>query len=180
MMQIKKKFFMFFCIILFSLPVHHYDSIMVKAAEIENFTDVADQKSVIEEQNEKEIILNQYTAIINSLTPEERDLICRITYLEAGNQCIEGQRAVIEVILNRIIGPKWPNTVEGVLSAPGQFSTWKHRSKVPLEQINRMNIALYLVASSENTILPNNNYVYFNCSKNRKNGIKIQSQWFWS
>ena len=180
MMQIKKKFFIFFCAFILSLPIHYYDSIMVKAAEVENFTDVADQKSVIEEQNEKEVILNPYATIINSLTQEEKELICRITYLEAGNQCIEGQRAVIEVILNRMIGMKWPNTVESVLSAPGQFSTWRHRNKVSADQINRMNIALYLVANSNNTILPNSNYVYFNCSKNRKNGIKIQSQWFWS
>ena len=180
MMQIKKKFFIFFVAFIFSLPIHHYDSIMVKAAGIENFTDVADQKSVIEEQNEKEVILNQYTVIINSLSQEEKDLIWRITYLEAGNQCIEGQRAVIEVILNRMIGIRWPNTVESVLSAPGQFSTWKHRNKVSTEQINQMNNALYLVANSKNTILPNSSYVYFNCSKNRKNGIKIQSQWFWS
>ena len=179
MMQIKKKFFIFFFAVIFSLPIHHYDSIMVKAAEIKNFTDVADQKSVIEEQQKlKELYSAQYSYIINTLTEEEKELICRITYLEAGNQCIEGQRAVIEVILNRIISPRWPNTIVEVLSAPRQFGTWRIRNRVSQKQINTMRIALNLVDYSKDTILPDNEYVYFNC-KSKKNGIKIQSQWFW-
>lgn len=175
MIQIKKKFFPILCSILLLC-----NPIAIKGQEIsENFTDVVGQNSIIEEQQiEKEIIPNQYTAIISSLTPYERELICRIATLEAGNQCIEGQRAVIEVILNRIIGPKWPNTVEGVLSAPRQFSTWKYRHKVTTEQIYHMNNVLTLMSCSDKTILPDNNYVYFNC-KARKNSIKIQGQWFW-
>ena len=43
-------------------------------------------------------VSNKYIDIIDSLTEEEKDLICRITYREAGNQCQDGQRAVMEVI----------------------------------------------------------------------------------
>lgn len=146
--------------------------------------EIKKEEPKIEQKIEETIIqnnsINNYGVIINSLTEQDKELICRVAYLEAGNQCLEGQRAVIEVILNRVISPKWPNTVEGVLSAPRQFSTWKHISKVSQEQVNQMNNILNLVYISNDTILPNNNYVYFNNAKSKKeDSIKIQGHWFW-
>lgn len=72
--------------------------------------------------------LSPYQELIDSLTEDEKYLIYQITYLESGNQSMEGQRAVVEVILNRVLSDKFPNTVEGVLSQPGQFTTWKNRN----------------------------------------------------
>ena len=46
-----------------------------------------------------------------------------VTFREAGNQSVEGKRAVIEVILNRVKTDVWPDTVELVLSQPRQFMT---------------------------------------------------------
>lgn len=48
-------------------------------------------------------------------------VICR----EAGNQSLEGQMAVGNVVLNRVADPVFPNTVEGVLAQKNQFSTYK-------------------------------------------------------
>ena len=76
--------------------------------------------------SENEIIVAErslYADTIDELTDYEKDLICRIAWLEAGNQSMEGKRAVVEVILNRLMDPIWPSTIEGVLSAPNQFST---------------------------------------------------------
>ena len=154
-----------------------------KAEKIkEQVVEQASQETVVEEQpvmQEQIVSFNQYAGIINSLTPYDKELICRISYLEAGNQCIEGQRAVIEVILNRVVSPKWPNTVEGVLSAPRQFSTWKNKDKVSIEQIAQMNNILNIVYCSNDTVLPDINYVYFNNKSNSKSNIKIQGHWFW-
>lgn len=136
------------------------------------------QEPVIQEETPI-VSFNQYAGIVNSLTPYDKELICRISYLEAGNQCIEGQRAVIEVILNRVVSPKWPNTVEGVLSAPRQFTTWKSKDKVSIEQIAQMNNVLNIVSCSNDTVLPDINYVYFNNKSNSKSNIKIQGHWFW-
>ena len=72
--------------------------------------------------------LSPYYELIANLTDNEKYLIYQITYLEAGNQSMEGQRAVIEVILNRVLSDKYPDTVEGVLSQSGQFVTWKNRN----------------------------------------------------
>ena len=150
-------------------------TIQIIIKEEEEKKEIQEEKTELPKNN-----FNPYGIIINSLTEQDKELICRVAYLEAGNQCTEGQRAVIEVILNRVISPKWPNTVEGVLSAPRQFSTWKHISKVSQEQVNQMNNILNLVYISNDTILPNNNYVYFNNAKSKKeDSIKIQGHWFW-
>lgn len=44
-----------------------------------------------------------YADKIDELEDYEKVLICQITFREAGNQSIEGKRAVIEVILNRVM-----------------------------------------------------------------------------
>ena len=51
--------------------------------------------------------------------------LSRVIYRESGNQSLEGQMAVGNVILNRVASPEFPNTVEGVLAQKNQFSTYK-------------------------------------------------------
>ena len=68
----------------------------------------------------------RYAAI--NMSEDEREELARIVYLEAGNQCAEGQQAVVEVVLNRVIAPEFPNTVYDVLhqgegTKRPQFST---------------------------------------------------------
>lgn len=49
----------------------------------------------------------------------------RVIYRESGNQSLEGQMAVGNVVLNRVADPTFPNTVEEVLAQKNQFSTYK-------------------------------------------------------
>ena len=134
------------------------------------------EEEIIEEET---IVKNKYTDLINNLTEKEKDLICRITYREAGNQNQEGQIAVVEVILNRVIDPAFPYNVEGVLSQSGQFSTWGGRGSVTEEQINGIYPLFDIIKESETTVL-NGNYVYFDGVQHSygKNYIKIQDHWF--
>ena len=122
---------------------------------------------------------NIYTDIIDSLTEEEKELICRITYREAGNQNEEGQRAVIEVILNRTLHEDFPDDVYSVLSQKGQFTTWKRRNKVTSEQVEKMKDVLDTVYNSSDTIL-SDSYLYFGRKRHSYacNYIKIQDHWF--
>lgn len=73
-------------------------------------------------QRERAIIA-RYAGI--TMTADERTELLAVIFLEAGNQCPEGQQAVAEVILNRVISPDFPNTVHEVLHQrnPIQFST---------------------------------------------------------
>lgn len=55
---------------------------------------------------------------------EDIILIERCVMSEAGNQPVLAQEGVATVILNRWMNPdKYPNTIEGVIMEPNQFST---------------------------------------------------------
>jgi hypothetical protein len=161
---------------------------MAQEVTIGNPSDVVDQKSIIEEQQETTEMsyifypnakVCPYLTTIQNLTQEEKELICKITYREAGNQPIEGQRAVMEVILNRLNSDEWPDDIKTILSTPGQFTTWKVRNKITNEQLMQMELVLSLVQMDSNTVLPSDDYVYFNCANPKKNSIKIEGHWFW-
>lgn len=63
-----------------------------------------------------------------SLTEEEIELIARVTMAEAEGECEEGQRLVIDTILNRVDMQYFPNTVHEVIYEPNQFtSMWNGR-----------------------------------------------------
>ena len=43
---------------------------------------------------------------------------------EAGNQDLTGKRMVVDVILNRVDAPEWPDTIEEVITEPYAFSSY--------------------------------------------------------
>ena len=57
-----------------------------------------------------------------SLSDTDREYLARIVYLEARGECFDGQVAVCEVVLNRLLCDAFPDTVTDVLYQPGQFS----------------------------------------------------------
>ena len=72
-----------------------------------------------------------------TLTESEIELLARIVWLEACGESEEGQKAVVEVIFNRIASDLFPNTLYEVLSQknPVQFCSWKNRdSAQPTEK----------------------------------------------
>ena len=60
-----------------------------------------------------------------TMSDEERRELLAVIYLEAANQSAEGQQAVAEVVLNRVISTDFPDTVHEVIHQdnPVQFST---------------------------------------------------------
>ena len=58
---------------------------------------------------------------------DQEDLfwLSRVIDAESGNQPLEGQMAVGNVVMNRVASPIYPNTVQGVLAQKNQFSTYK-------------------------------------------------------
>ncbi len=119
---------------------------------------------------------NIYDKIVINLSDYEKELILKTTYAEAGNQSMEGQRAVIEVILNRVISERYPDSVVGVLSESGQFETWSFVSSIEYneEQIQ----ALDIVCTSQSIL--NENYLMFSKGQNDwgRNYVKIGDHWF--
>lgn len=63
----------------------------------------------------------------NTTTPypnhiQNTELLYSLVQAEAGNQDLDGCRLVADVVLNRIESDKFPNDLESVIYAPGQFS----------------------------------------------------------
>lgn len=100
-----------------------------------------------------------------AMSEDERRELAGIVNLEAGNQCTEGQQAVVEVVLNRVISPEFPNTVHDVLhqgegTTRPQFSTIDNlASAEPVTaQYEAIDAALY-----GPSILPED-VVFFSCN----------------
>jgi len=122
--------------------------------------------------------VNAYQQVWNNASDYEKDLVARILALEAQGEPYEGERAVVEVILNRVISPEWPDTIYDVLSQRGQFAAWKYLDK----PYNQPTVAEYqLIEDTVRTgpeILPEG-YVYFATSKVNGSGfIRIKNHYF--
>lgn len=55
-------------------------------------------------------------------TREESLVLQKLAYAEAGNQGVEGMAMVIDVVMNRVASPKFPNSIKEVVYQPGQFT----------------------------------------------------------
>lgn len=71
--------------------------------------------------------------LIQAETPEDieeemqydsLELLAICVEAEAGNQPLEGRRMVVDVILNRVDDPDFPDTIEGVITQPYHFSSY--------------------------------------------------------
>lgn len=63
-----------------------------------------------------------------SLSDEEIDLLALLVMAESEGECEEGQRLVIDVVLNRVDSEYFPNTVTEVIYQSNQFtSMWNNR-----------------------------------------------------
>ena len=109
----RKKLFYAFCAI---VAVTILVVICAKAGKT-SIDEVAAKSEIIVEAE----TINRYSDI--KLTDWEINEMASIIYLEARGECAEGQQAVAEVILNRVLSPQFPNTVHDVLYQKGQFST---------------------------------------------------------
>ena len=114
------------------------------------------------------------------MSEEEGELLRTILALEAQDEPFEGKKAVVEVILNRVQSPEWPDTVYGVLSQKGQFATWKYRNDPYNTPGESEDDAIAEVLAETRTVLPDTRYVFF-CTTRRgwmHDCIRIAGHWF--
>ena len=88
---------------------------------------VFDEEAMPEEpfiyEEEKIYVEPRYPDI--ELNWEEKTLLARMVWVEAQGESAEGQQAVAEVVLNRMMADNFPNTLKGVIYADGQFRSTK-------------------------------------------------------
>ena len=75
------------------------------------------QEIEIEVSDEESIPVYAYT-----ITPEEREMLARLIFLEANTESLECQKAVVSIVFNRLQNGYWGDTLEKVIHAPNQFT----------------------------------------------------------
>ncbi len=142
---------------------------LIEEAEVR----AAEVLEVIEEEEIK--ITNRWNI---ELTEEEIDLLAKIVWVEARGESQTGQEAVIEVIFNRIVSDKFPNTLYDVLSQknPTQFASWRLRDSArPTEKEYN---SIYKVLNGETSVVGENT-LYFATKKITRNlDVKIGGHYF--
>lgn len=82
----------------------------------EELSDLTEKKQ-LKEPEAGDILYDSFSADY-----DEEFLLAVIIFCEAGNQSYEGKIAVGNVVLNRVVSPRFKqNTIEDVIRAPGQF-----------------------------------------------------------
>lgn len=62
------------------------------------------------------------TTYTYNITPEDRETLARLIYLEGNVESIECQKAIASVVINRLNSGYWGNTINNVIYARGQFT----------------------------------------------------------
>lgn len=115
-------------LIIFMIP-----SLADDASGIENAITITETPKAQEEVTDEKVCNIQdsyYSRIIKDTSSDDWETTRWITSLEAHDEPYDGIKAVVEVICNRAVNPKWnsASTIIGVLSEKGQFATWKYLS----------------------------------------------------
>ena len=120
-----------------------------------------------EEQIQEEIFLG------------ELELLAQLVEAEAGNQEFEGKCLVVDVILNRVESPDFPNTISEVIFQEGQFSVIKNGAFEKAAW--HMQESDYAAVMCEVQMHQNKDVLYFNnCSIVAGTGrkFKVGDHWF--
>lgn len=117
---------------------------------------------------------NPYETI--SISEDDIDLLAALVSHEARGESLDGQKAVVEVVLNRVLDSDFKNTVYDVIYEKRQFST---ASKLKGTTPNEENYeAVRYVVENGPTIF-STDYVYFSVGKsNGRNFTKLGGHWF--
>lgn len=112
-----------------------------------------------------------------SLSSEEIDLLSKILWVEARGESLQGQKAVVEVVFNRLSNPEkiFGNSLTEVLSSPKQFCSWNLRNDA-FDYEEQTNIILSVLNGKTNELTFD--YVFFATSPHKKDYMKIENHYF--
>ena len=104
------------------------------------------------------------------LSADEIEVLARLVYLEARGESFEGQQAVAEVVLNRVLSPSFPGNVYDVVYQSGQFTPAGEIAYTTCTQTQYDAVAAALTGPN---ILPQQ-VLYFACGQNGRSNV-----WGW-
>lgn len=92
---------------------------IVAVVKYDSMIEINDPTHMKESESEQILFYNQ---ISDNITDSERDMLAKLVFLEARDQSFLGQRAVIEVVFNRVLSDEFPNTITDVIYQKNQFT----------------------------------------------------------
>lgn len=120
-----------------------------------------------------EKVESRYTGV--TLTEEEKYLLARIIWLEARGESFDGQQAIAEIVLNRLVSDRFPNTIRDVIYAEGQFSTTKFLDTAKPGELQYKAIEC---AMTQKSVLPMDVFFFGRAAKTSKVWGKIGGHTF--
>lgn len=115
---------------------------------------------------------------ISNITRDERDMLARVAFCEAGTEGIDGMRRVVDVILNRRDSNKFPNTIKEVLYSPGQFTTIEASEHVADHVLHNAFKAVDMEINTKDRL--DSKSLYFGRKPHTKNGVYKEGRHYFS
>lgn len=111
------------------------------------------------------------TETVAEVDTDELEMLACVIYQEAGGNrsCDDCRRYVADIVLNRVEHPKFPNTIESVLTAPNQYGRfhytgikWPERAEYDTEKdaVNRAYQIAREVLSGQHSQLYGQGYIW--------------------
>lgn len=141
------------------------DTVVISTTNFKYFKSLGD----IMDGDELLTELQTYTPTISSQT-DEIYLTAQIMLQEAGYQNTDGMIAVVEVIKNRVLSDKFDNTVVEVITAPGQFTSYRSNDyKKHSPTVSHLTMVKE-VFNGTKSVLNNSSCLYFQSGTYYENG----------
>lgn len=140
--------------------------------------------SIVEhEPSQQEPTTGRYTSISEEITQKERGLLALVIYHESRGECIEGQEAVAETVLNRYLsGFDGKATIEDIIYAENQFSCSPYLTTASIREPGCLATAFDVIDKviSETDYKIKDTYMYFNTKQPKTSDyVKIGNHYFY-
>lgn len=101
------------------------------------------------------------TEAADTLTQEDIELIALVTMAEAEGECEEGQRLVIDTVLNRMEDSRFPDSIEEVVFQPNQFTSMHNGRSERCDTESELYSALCRMVKEEYYDRTNSDVIFF-------------------
>lgn len=139
-----------------------------KVEEVEEVEQIQEDVTTYNEVFEEFQQFQQFNPI--AINNDERYWLEKLVEAESSNEPYEGKVAVANVILNRVLDNEFPNTVDGVIKQPGQYSPWVDGSIYERTASNSTKIAVQEVFDQGRRVISEDT-VYFVSTHSNENWI---------
>ncbi|WP_297630706.1 cell wall hydrolase [uncultured Clostridium sp.] len=105
-----------------AFKLENQEAVQSSAAVSPEENKTADNEAINKENTNNEIEVFNHNGSQLKITKSDIDLLSKLVYAESRGEPFQGKVAVASVVLNRVMNPKFPNSIEGVIFQKNAFS----------------------------------------------------------